>query len=1152
MADAENSALLAGLERALRALSISSADEVARSILGYAALLSPSPNDALPAISTTRLFAGALNTGEIALPMASDSASKSFPAALAQALKADADLQASYQQKIAPLFEIEPAAAALQRLSAGWFSGNVTKILLGVASGGALTGDAIVRALLGYCDGLLYSRIDMARVAVAIEAVRAEENVSDAVRSLEMIQAALGVLDIHALPDIQLRLRAAATLRVQTEDLRLLHVFWTLLFGGNIALEGDPPDPSVMFSEAMRELLVTSSLPPRPTIPPANWQQAAPPTVRLAEAVQSLLRRAFEKQQRIFLNSALGAKGMVAALLTMPREELQAEPAFENVDFSAARNRFRELVRSRFADLPLLLQRWDRALEFLGALPKLNSDQPLAGAPRDHLGITNDALAIANVAAGQATSLPLAFGVFGDWGSGKTFFMRLIHEQIERVAVSSAPDDGFEHAIVQIQFNAWHYAETNLWASLVGHIFDELDRWMTRGDPALSSTADDILKRLATARQLTLEAASELAQRRKEQKKASEQLAKAQKKLVEAREKAEQAPRLAWQAALDTARRAIASDPELQQQLGLVQETLGLPGLAADQAKLVAALEELKRSASAGNAALGGLRKSLGWQAVALAIFALVGVPLLLFGLREVAGRTLGWPGLADLGRGIEVLSGLLATAAVLVTRFANGTAALAGKLAKLRQDIDQRIAEATAAVQAHVAKAEADVSAKSAQVEQAKAVLQATGEHVAAALRDYAEETGGMRLRRFVRARAGEEAYAKHLGLVSTIRKDFEQLEGLMLDREKPAQHLEEARKHYEVRVHALIKEAGDALLLQEQQQLKQAAKSVRDLEVPEIMRFRRIVLYIDDLDRCEPQKVVEVLQAVNMLLSFRLFVVIVAVDARWLSRSLETKYRELFGLAESDSRPDNARARSAAASVGNGLTHATPIDYLEKIFQIPYWVPRMTDQTSGKLVADLMAPDRAARTSGMGLGPDPPPPPPPPVDPLPGVRKGPAQDEQSESAPQPYALGLTDEEISAIKALSPFLGGSPRRARRFVNVYRVAKASLTPGELKLLEDGQFRPLATQLAIATGAPNAFGTWVAACNETSNKRIEDRLRHLVIDPDERRNLEGAIAAFRMMPGEGPDVLQRLVAQATRAARFSFVIPPKIANRPPLT
>jgi hypothetical protein len=51
----------------------------------------------------------------------------------------------------------------------------------------------------------------------------------------------------------------------------------------------------------------------------------------------------------------------------------------------------------------------------------------------------------------------------------------------------------------------------------------------------------------------------------------------------------------------------------------------------------------------------------------------------------------------------------------------------------------------------------------------------------------------------------------------------------------------LEDARKHYEVRVDALIKEAGDALLPKEQQQLRQAAESVRDLTVPEIMRFRR-----------------------------------------------------------------------------------------------------------------------------------------------------------------------------------------------------------------------------------------------------------------------------------------------------------------------
>ena len=135
--------------------------------------------------------------------------------------------------------------------------------------------------------------------------------------------------------------------------------------------------------------------------------------------------------------------------------------------------------------------------------------------------------------------------MFGDWGSGKTFFMRPAStQQVAQVVDATAEDDGFEHAIVQIQFNAWHYAEINLWASLVGHIFDELDRWMTRrGDPALSSKADDILKRLATSRQLTLEAASELVRRRKEQKKASDGARQGAEGAGRGPRDAEQAPR---------------------------------------------------------------------------------------------------------------------------------------------------------------------------------------------------------------------------------------------------------------------------------------------------------------------------------------------------------------------------------------------------------------------------------------------------------------------------------------------------------------------------------------------------------------------------------------------------------------------------------
>ena len=92
-----------------------------------------------------------------------------------------------------------------------------------------------------------------------------------------------------------------------------------------------------------------------------------------------------------------------------------------------------------------------------------------------------------------------------------------------------------------------------------------------------------------------------------------------------------------------------------------------------------------------------------------------------------------------------------------------------------------------------------------------------------------------------------------------------------------------------------------------------------------------RRIILYIDDLDRCPPTRVVEVLQAVHLLLAFPLFVAVVGVDPRWLLRSLERHYRQVLSASDNDRAADDV------------LTATTPHDYLEKIFQVPFALRRM-----------------------------------------------------------------------------------------------------------------------------------------------------------------------------------------------------------------
>ena len=80
------------------------------------------------------------------------------------------------------------------------------------------------------------------------------------------------------------------------------------------------------------------------------------------------------------------------------------------------------------------------------------------------------------------------------------------------------------------------------------------------------------------------------------------------------------------------------------------------------------------------------------------------------------------------------------------------------------------------------------------------------------------------------------------------------------------------------------------------------------------------RIVLFIDDLDRCEPNKVIDVVEALQLLVKTKLFVVVVAIDPRYVCRSLETrKYVNIL----------------------NRSTTPTGMDFLEKIIQIPYRVP-------------------------------------------------------------------------------------------------------------------------------------------------------------------------------------------------------------------
>ena len=221
-----------------------------------------------------------------------------------------------------------------------------------------------------------------------------------------------------------------------------------------------------------------------------------------------------------------------------------------------------------------------------------------------------------------------------------------------------------------------------------------------------------------------------------------------------------------------------------------------------------------------------------------------------------------------------------------------------------------------------------------------------------------------------------------------------------------------------------------------------------------PGLPPLERIVLYIDDLDRCPPRKVVEVLEAVHLMLALDLFVVVVAVDARWLIKSLQHHYRELFG------NPAGSVTDPSAPGADGNL--ATPADYLDKIFQIPFALtPPSQDALSHYLRSLLPVPpepepgpapelseDSDADNAETGA---------PPVSAEQGAQAN-AVETDTGQAPssqpsiqdiatpelRPSSLQLTRHEVEFMTLMSALLP-TPRAAKKLVNLYRLVRIGVS-----------------------------------------------------------------------------------------------------------
>lgn len=765
---------------------------------------------------------------------------------------------------------------------------------------------------------------------------------------------------------------------------------------------------------------------------------------------------------------------------------------------------------------------------------------------RDHLGIERDVVALATLIAARTVVPPLSIGLFGDWGSGKTFFMRCLRQEVKELSRRAREsgrmqkDEPFYKRVVQIEFNAWHYVEGNLWASLVDHIFENLD---AEERPRI---VEQVQKHWIDKLQFE-EGARKQAEERKSA--AEARVEGAEKKVQAAKD---DHARMTQELA-ELSRQNVARAFDLSGAREVVADVVARLGLkpASDAATdLVGVLREARAKLEHGAGVVAPLLHAPDRRARRVWLLVILGgAPLLAI----VLNGLLQWLGADRIASVASLATGaatVLAGTADWIRRQMGWVSSISSAIEDAQRKYDREIEGKQAGVAKQMAHLEQQLALRRQELDAAERDVAEASRRADDAKRELSEVSAGKLLASFVKDRAASSDYRKHLGVLAVVRNDF-------------------------ARMSDLIEAENDALL-----KLKEPEEEKKG----ESERINRIVLYIDDLDRCPPAKVVEVLQAVHLLLAFPLFVVVVGVDARWVARSLRSRYRELLG---------GGGGNGAEADEQPLLGAATTSDYLEKIFQIPFWLSPPDVAAARRMLQGLIAahgvappeassPERASSPDGSS----------PRDGAVAGAAQAPqgsgdgtqasadpaaketgsdgatalaqaAQDTQAaagrERGPEPVlpnvaSLQFVQQEAGAILELTPLLGRSPRSLKRFVNVYRLIKAGLTPREQAAFLDARdgilpdFFSVLFLIAVDVGLPDVTPALFEAIESGA------RTKRLDLDALARDARVAGTTGWRTLEGwlreEGIGRMGPMVSAAPqlakwlpRVSRFSFRAPP---------
>lgn len=586
--------------------------------------------------------------------------------------------------------------------------------------------------------------------------------------------------------------------------------------------------------------------------------------------------------------------------------------------------------------------------------PRLTRGQPLSNdvpVGPDRLNIATEIGSLAETIVLKDMNPPMVVGILGGWGSGKSFVLHLMEERLqeircERVPVTAdggaAADSDFPfvgHPYV-IRFDAWTYAKSDLWASLMQTIFLELERQLTLEQVLQCKLRIDLRENTEIWRVL-----SRLNEEDRDRLTKTE-LGTRALQIAQQFDSGRITERILWDKLAGLKMEETARLRRAESELAAVQ---------IDRDRTYRELEHKVDEQLAARAQLAA------WRPVKQAIAKWVGGEL---EARLQAAEDVSLPTFDEVKASIAWYKRLLMGwgAAPLAFFVFAAVALIVGTVVFKQYKLPSALASAISTMIAGVAMAvkgyrwledrrrdyqnafakEVAIEAKSREALVKEALLVAgveespekeaetETEHPVVRDPDVTATATALREQDAQLARKQAEVMALRQKVGITARHDS------LLDFVK--QRLE--GKYYEDKLGLLQQVQADLAELSTALLPSRATQEVADGAYAETLDQLfprgqpRIILIVDDLDRCPPDKVVDVLEAAQLLVKTPLFVVVIAMDVRYVTRALEKAYVDVL--------------------VRGG--EPSGLDYIEKIVQIPYRVRPASPASIGGFLRSQM----------------------------------------------------------------------------------------------------------------------------------------------------------------------------------------------------